>query len=122
MKNWFFRVIVSSVAVLITAYLLPHVQVDNWQAAIMLAILLSFLNSFLKPILILLTLPVTVLSLGLFLLVINAGIIVFADYLLVEFRVDSFFWALLFSLILSIVNSILEGILGTNKKEGEEHE
>ncbi|MFM2285502.1 MAG: hypothetical protein RLZZ543_999 [Bacteroidota bacterium] len=119
MKNWFARVLVSSFAVLITAYLLPHVKVENWPAALMLAIVLAFLNAFLKPILVILTLPVTVLSLGLFLLVINTGIIVFADYLLDEFHVDNYFWALMFSLILSIVNSILEGILGTNQKEDE---
>ena len=119
MKNWFFKVVVSSIAVLITAYLLPHVNVVSWQAAVMLAILLSFLNAFIKPILIVLTLPVTIISLGLFLLVINAGIILIADYLLDEFRVDGFFWALIFSLILSVINSALEGILGTNSKEDE---
>jgi putative membrane protein len=119
MKNWFIRVLISSIAVLITAYLLPHVDVVSWQAAIMVAILLSFLNTFIKPILVILTLPVTIFSLGLFLLVINAGIIIMADYLLDEFKVDGFFWALLFSLILSIVNSVLEGLLGTNQKENE---
>ena len=85
----------------------------------MLAILLSFLNAFIKPILIILTLPVTILSLGLFLLVINAGIILIADYLLDEFQVDGFFWALIFSLILTVINSLLEGILGTNTKKDE---
>ncbi len=119
MKNWFVRVLISSIAVLISAYMLPHVDIVSWQAAIMLAILLSFLNAFLKPILVILTLPVTIFSLGLFLLVINAGIIIMADYLLDEFKVDGFFWALLFSLILSIVNSVLEGLLGTNQKEDE---
>ena len=119
MKNWFFKVIISSIAVLITAYLLPNVDVVSWQAAVMLAILLSFLNAFIKPILIILTLPVTIFSLGLFLLFINAGIILIADYLLDEFHVEGFFWALIFSLILSIINSILEGILGTKTEEDE---
>jgi len=120
MKNWFFKVIISSIAVLITAYLLPNVDVVSWQAAVMLAILLSFLNAFIKPILVILTLPVTIFSLGLFLLVINAGIILIADYLLDEFQVKGFFWALIFSLILSVINSVLEGILGTNTKEKED--
>lgn len=119
MKNWFFKVIISSVAVLITAYLLPNVDVVSWQAAVMLAILLSFLNAFIKPILIILTLPVTIFSLGLFLLVINAGIILIADYLLDEFQVKGFLWALIFSLILSIINSILEGIFGKKANEDE---
>ncbi len=119
MKNWFFKVVVSSIAVLITAYLLPNVEVVSWQAAVMLAILLSFLNAFIKPILVILTLPVTIFSLGLFLLVINAGIILIADNLLDEFHVDGFFGALIFSLILSVINSFLERILGTNSKENE---
>jgi putative membrane protein len=122
MKNWFVRVLVSSLAVFITAYLLPHVFVANAATAIMIAILLSFLNTFLKPILIILTLPVTILSLGLFLLVINAGIILMADYLLVEFKVDGFIWALVFSLILSLVNSFLEQLLGTNKKQEDDRD
>jgi putative membrane protein len=122
MQNWFVRVLVSSLAVFITAYLLPHVFVANVATAIMIAILLSFLNTFLKPILIILTLPVTILSMGLFLLVINAGIILMADYLLEEFKVDGFIWALVFSLILSLVNSFLEQLLGTNKQQDDERD
>lgn len=122
MQNWFVRVLVSSLAVLITAYMLPHVFVANVATAIMIAILLSFLNTFLKPILIILTLPVTILSMGLFLLVINAAIILLADYLLDEFKVDGFIWALVFSLILSLVNSFLEQLLGTNKRQEDDRD
>ncbi|HPH82814.1 MAG TPA: phage holin family protein [Flavobacteriales bacterium] len=122
MQNWFVRVLVSSLAVLITAYMLPHVFVANVATAIMIAILLSFLNTFLKPILIILTLPVTILSMGLFLLVINAAIILLADYLLDEFKVDGFIWALVFSLILSLVNSFLEQLLGTNKQQEDDRD
>lgn len=106
--NWIVKIIISSLAVMVVSYLLPGVTVDDYVAALWVAFVLSILNTILKPILIILTIPATILSLGLFLLVINAGIILFADYLLSGFGVDGFWWALLFSLLLSVVNSILE--------------
>ena len=81
-----------------------------------IAIVIALLNTFLKPILILLTIPVTVLTLGLFLLVINAFIILFASELVNGFKVDGFWWALLFSIILSVVTSLLNSIAGTHKQ------
>jgi len=71
---------------------------------------LSFLNVFLKPILVLLTLPFTIFTLGLFLLVINAGIILLTSSLVEGFHVDGFWWALLFSLILSLISSALNSL------------
>ena len=71
----------------------------------------------LKPLLILFTIPVTVITLGFFLLVINAIIILVADQLLRGFEVDGFWWALLFSLLLWITNSFLKDVSGQNKKK-----
>lgn len=113
--NWLVKIIVSSLAVMVVSYLLPGVHIEDYVAALWVAFALSILNGFLKPILIILTIPATILSLGLFLLVINAGIILIADYLLAGFVVDGFWWALLFSLLLSAVTSILE--LPTKKKQ-----
>ncbi len=116
MKNWIARILVSALAVLITTYLLKGVtRVEIWDA-IVIALVLSFLNAFLKPVLVILTIPATVLSLGLFLLVINACIILVADAMLDRFEVANFWWALLFSLILSFLNAILERIFGTNQE------
>lgn len=116
MKNWIARILVSALAVLITTYLLKGVtRVEIWDA-IVIALVLSFLNAFLKPVLVILTIPATVLSLGLFLLVINACIILVADAMLDRFEVANFWWALLFSLILSFLNTILERIFGTNQE------
>lgn len=84
----------------------PHVQVDNTLTALILAVVLAALNQFIKPILIILTLPITVLTLGLFLLVVNTIMIMLASALVRGFTVESFWWAMLFSIILSIVNSI----------------
>ncbi len=94
----------------LTAYLLPNVDVDGYGTALIVALVLSIANIIVKPILILFTIPITILTLGLFLLVINALIILLVDYLVDGFDVDGFWWALLFSLILSIFNSLFEDL------------
>ena len=111
----FLKLILTAVAVLVTAYLLPGVQVDGFFTALVLAVVLSFLNVLVKPIFILLTIPLTFLTLGLFLLVINAIIILMADGLIAGFYVEGFWWALLFSLLLSLVNAMFSELAG--KKE-----
>lgn len=99
------------------AHILPHVTIDNYFSALMVAIVLAFLNTIVKPILTILTIPITVLTLGLFLLVINALIIIFAEKLVAGFHVEGFGWALLFSLILSLCTGILNALLGVNNEE-----
>jgi putative membrane protein len=120
MKNWFVRILVSALSVLITAELLSGVKISGVPAALIVALVLSFLNTFLKPILLILTIPVTLFTFGLFLLVINGIIILVADYLLADFYVENFWWAFLFSVILSLINSILNNMLGTNQKNEQE--
>ena len=104
--NVIVRFLLSGVAVLITAYLLPGVHVEHYGYALLVAAVLSIINIFIKPLLVIFTIPITILTLGLFLLVINALIILMVDYLTPGFNVDGFWWALAFSLILSILNSI----------------
>lgn len=99
-------IILSAVAVYLLAYLLPGVHVDDYIDAIGVALVISLLNIFLRPLLIFLTIPATIITLGLFLLVINAFIIWVTNLMLDSFTVDSFWWALLFSLLLSIVNGL----------------
>jgi len=89
---------------------------DLWTAVIF-ALVFAFLNAIIKPILVLLTFPITVVTLGLFLFVINALIILLADKLLDGLKVDGFWWALLFSIILSIFTSATEKALGDKEKE-----
>ena len=108
--NFILKLISTAVAILAVCYLLPGVHLENPIYALVLALVLAFLNVFLKPILIILTLPITIVTLGLFLLVINALIILIADQILPGFHVDGFWWALLFSIVTSILVSILEGI------------
>jgi putative membrane protein len=100
------RLLVYTCAVLITAWLLPGVTVENFVTAVMVAISLAIINTFVRPVLVFLTIPVTVLSLGLFLLVINALIILLIGRIIPGFTVDGFWWALLFSVILSIIAAL----------------
>ncbi len=103
------RILVNTVAIIITAYLLG-IHINGSLTALLVAIVLALLNTFLKPLLILLTLPITIFTLGIFLLVINAVIILLASHFVTGFEVGGFWRALLFSIVLSIVNSILERI------------
>ena len=105
----FIRVVIASMlAVLFGAWLLPGVNVDSaWTNVLVVAVVIALLNAFVRPLLIFLTIPASIFTLGLFLLVINASIIMIADSLLEGFSVSSFWWALLFSFILSIINSLL---------------
>jgi len=101
------RIIVTSVIAFGLSYILKGIKIDSFWTAIILAVVLAVLNALLKPILIILTLPITIITLGLFLFVINAGIILLADNFIDGFTVDGFWWALLFSLLLSIVTAVL---------------
>ena len=107
LANW----IVSGLAVFLSAYLLSGVHVDGFATALIVAVVLGIVNAILKPILIILTLPINILTLGLFTLVINALLILLTTNLVSGFKVDGFWWALLFSLVLSIINSVLHHLV-----------
>ena len=109
--NFILKIVLTAVAVLLIAHFLPGVSVVNFTNAVIVAIVLALLRVTIKPLLIILTLPVTIVTLGLFLLVINALIILLADNLIDGFHVTGFWVALIFSLILSIFESILYSFL-----------
>lgn len=106
------QLIISTLAVLITDYLLSGVEIvnGNFFTALIVAAVLSFLNAVVKPIMVILTIPITLISLGFFLLVINAAMVLFASNLVEGFHVDGFWSALFFSLILSFVTALLESV------------
>ena len=108
--NGIFRFLLSGLAVVLTAYLLPGVEVEHYGYALLAALLISLANILVKPILVILTIPITIVTLGLFLLVINALIILLVECIVPGFNVDGFWWALAFSLILSIFNSMFSGL------------
>ncbi|HSW88333.1 MAG TPA: phage holin family protein [Candidatus Saccharimonadales bacterium] len=99
--------LVSTIAIIVTAYFLPGVHISSLTAALVTAVILGIVNAILKPLLILFTLPLTILTLGLFTFVINALMILLVSAVVPGFKVDGFWWALLFSIVMSIVNSIL---------------
>ena len=108
------RILLTAVAVIVIGEFLPGITVANFWTAVIVAVVLAILNLIVKPILVILTLPVTILTLGLFLLVINAIIILLAGAFVDGFGVDGFWIALIFSLLLSIFQSILFSILGAD--------
>lgn len=105
--NFLLRIIVTAVVAFGLSAVLPGIHIDTFWTAIVLSFVLAFLNFLLKPLLIILTFPITILTLGLFLFVINAIIVLLAGKFVNGFRVDGFGWALLFSLLLSLLTSIL---------------
>lgn len=104
--NW----LVSALAILAASYLLPGVHIASFTTALVVAVVLGIINAFVKPILLILTLPITILTLGLFTFVINAFVILLTSQLVPGFMVDGFLWALLFSIVLSIINSFLHSL------------
>ncbi|MHA6248069.1 phage holin family protein [Pontibacter sp. CAU 1760] len=104
------KLLLTGVAAMLSAYILPGVDIDGFMTAVILAVVLAVLNAVVRPVLIFLTIPVTILTLGLFLLVINALIILLADSLIAGFDTSGFFTALLFSLVLSAITAILDMI------------
>lgn len=113
--NIILRILVTAVVAFGLSYILKGgVHIDTFWTAVVLAIVLAILNAVIKPILVILTFPITILTLGLFLLVINAGIIMLASKFVDGFKVNGFWWALLFSLLLSILTSLL---YNENKKK-----
>ncbi len=103
--------ILNAVALLIVAYILPGITVASFGSALIAALVLGLLNTLVKPVLILLTLPITVVTLGLFLLVLNALVFWFAGSILKGFQVDGFWWAVLGALVYSIVSGALASLL-----------
>ncbi len=105
--NIILRIIISAVVAFGLSYILSGVHIQSFVSALILAVVLGLLNILVKPILIILTLPITIFTFGLFLFVINALIILLAAKFVNGFRVDGFWWALLFSLLLSVLTSFL---------------
>jgi putative membrane protein len=103
--------LIYAIAIVITAYLLPGVRLSGFSAALVAALVLGLVNTFIKPVLLLLTLPLNILTLGLLTFVINALLILLTSALVPGFVVTGFWWALLFSLVLSIINYALGVII-----------
>jgi len=109
------RIFITALLVMAISYLMKGVRVDEFTTALKVTVVLALLNFFVKPILVLFTLPVTFFTLGLFLLVINAIIILLCDHFVEGFEINSFWTAMLFSIILSLSQSLVYQITGEAK-------
>lgn len=103
-----FHWLLSAVAVMVAAYILPGIAIGGFFSALVVALVLGIVNAFLKPLLLLVTLPLNILTLGLFTFVINALLIELTSVVVPGFAVANFGWALLFGLVLSVVNYFLQ--------------
>lgn len=110
LMSFLIRIFTTTLAILLVTKLMPGVSIDSVVTAIILALVLAVLNVFVKPVLIFFTLPITIFTLGLFLLVINALIILIASHLVDGFKVHGFWSALFFSIVLSLVVSVFDRI------------
>jgi putative membrane protein len=104
--NW----LASALVIIIASYIVPGVHVATFWTALLVAVVLGIFNVLLKPLLILLTLPINILTLGLFTIIINAIIILLVSKLVPGFTIDSFWSAILFSLLASLINIIVAKI------------
>lgn len=104
--NW----LLSALVIISAAYILPGVQVKGFFTALVVALILGVINAVIKPILIILTLPINILTLGLFTLVINGLLIMLTSAIVPGFQVENFWWALLFGLLLSVINTFLDKV------------
>ena len=107
MTSYLVQWLIYAAAIVITAYLLPGVRLSGFFAALVTALVLGLINLFLRPLLLLLTLPLNILTLGLLTFVINALLILLTSAIVPGFKVTGFWWALLFSLVLAVINYIL---------------
>lgn len=103
--------LLNSVALLAVAYLLPGITIASFGSAMIAALVLGLLNTLVKPVLIFLTLPITIITLGLFLLVLNALVFWFAGSILSGFKVNGFWWAVIGAILYSIISSLLSTLL-----------
>lgn len=102
--NW----VLSAMAIFTAAYVLPGVEVDDFVTALVVAVILGVINAIVKPVILILTLPINVITLGLFTFVINALLILLVGFIVPGFVVNGFLWALIFSILLSVINVVLD--------------
>jgi len=116
--NYIIKILTVALAVFVAAEVLPGIQVTDFKTALLVALVLSILNAVVRPILVFMTIPATIVTLGLFLFVINACVILIADYLIAGgFEVSGFWWALIFSVFISILSSLIQWITGAKKRK-----
>jgi len=116
--NLLLRILITGLVAYALAHFLTGIHVDTYWTALVFALILAVLNVLVKPILVLLTFPLTVITLGLFLFVINALVVLLASRFVRGFSIDNFWWGLLFALLLSLITSVIFKEMDKEKKKG----
>ena len=119
MLNFFLNLLLSALAVFFSAKILPGIHIEGLMASLWVALLLGVVNAVIRPILLAITLPINLITLGIFTFVINAAMILLVDTFVSSFKVDTFLWALIFSLVLSAISYILHAILPSKNSDLE---
>ncbi len=111
MLNVILSLLLSTIAVFVTAHILPGVRVASFGTALVVAVVMAFVNTLIRPFILLLTLPINVLTLGLFTFVIIGGLVLFVSAIVPGFYVDGFWWALAFAFVLAVISGFLNSLL-----------
>ncbi|MCX7728174.1 MAG: phage holin family protein [Bacteroidia bacterium] len=106
------KLLLTSVFIFILPYFIKGIQINGFLSALLFTLALAFLNSILKPILIFLSLPITIITLGLFLIIINTLLVYIAAYFVNGIHIDSFLHGIVFSILISIISSVIEWVVG----------
>lgn len=104
------NLLINTISIFVVAYILSGIQIDTFMTALIVAVVMALLNVTLKPLLILITIPLTIVTFGLFLLVVNVLVLYAAEALIDGFHIAGFWWALLFSILVSLLNGFLFGL------------
>ncbi len=110
------RLAINTVAIVVAAYVLPALSVESWKSAVVAGLLLGLLNTFVRPIFRLLTLPINVATLGLFVVVTNALILVILDWLMPGLKIDGFLWAIVTAVIIAVITTFVNILVGDDDK------
>ena len=116
--NFLLRILITALVAFGLAHFLSGIHVDTFWTALIFALILAVLNVFVKPVLIILTLPLTIITLGLFLFVVNTLVVLLASRFVNGFSIDNFWWGLLFALLLALITSVVFKEMDKEKKKG----
>ncbi|GIV26361.1 MAG: membrane protein [Bacteroidia bacterium] len=106
------KLLLNSIFVFVASYFLKGIHINGFFNALLFTVALAFLNGIIKPILVLFSLPITVLTLGLFLIVINTGLVYLAAYLVGGIQIENFIYGIVFSLIISVITTLTDWVVG----------
>ncbi len=116
--NFLLRILITGLVAFGLAHFLKGIHVDTYWTALVFAVILAVLNVLVKPILVLLTFPITVVTLGLFLFVVNTLVVLLASRFVRGFSIDNFWWGLIFAFLLSLICSVIFKEIDKEKKKG----